>query len=162
MTKIDFNKETLIALLATLPKGYGEGKMMSHPDAVRIANHVADTFFIVHRQELPSVFIDVKTLEAHELDVYVSSGKITSDDNPEHRYFNVLTSIAHFLAAEEIEELVEERAKEKQKDIDLAFSLLKVADPLHLKYVKWEHVPRSTQDAFLNVARKAREELAEK
>ena len=163
MTKIDFNQNKLIQLFANLPKGYGEGLMMNDRDARRIAESVIENFFIVPLEAIPDSYVDKDTLTAREQDERVyTSFNITVDDSVDDRYLNILAHIANYFAAEEIQTLLEEKQKQNQKDIDLAFSLLKVADPLHLKYVKWEHVPRSTQDAFLNVARKAREELAEK
>jgi len=152
----------LVKILEETPRGYGEGKLMSHGDANRIADKLVAIYFLVDRSEVPLTFVNDKLECPREEYNHMGIGPITEQDRPEYWYWNILASFANYNASVEIQQLREEKEKQNQKDIDLAFSLLKVADPYNLKYVKWDHVPRSTQDAFLNVARKAREELAEK
>jgi len=158
--KINFTKEELIVILTDMSRGYGEGKMMTSSEAVRVAETLLTNFFIVPLAGLPTTLIDVRTLEAPENKTYPTDHKITAHDDNEYRYFNILAAVSDYLALEEIQKLEEERIKQMKADTDLAFMLMKASDPAYLKYVSFNHVPRDLQNSWLGVARKAREELA--
>lgn len=153
-------KGSLVTLLQNMPKGYGEGKLMSDNDAKRIASRVTENFFLVPSADIPSLGVSEDTLTAEAAPVYFPA-RVELDrlDDDETWWESIIATIANYQALLFIQHLDKEQTKQHAKDAEFAFTLFKVSDPAKLHYTSWEHVSQLDQQRWLNVARKAREEL---
>lgn len=152
-------KGELVRLIAAVPQGYGDGALINSNDAKRVATYILEDFFLVARMELPVVMINESNLTALVSPTYVTTGELDADDNPDLWWDNITATIMNYLSVCKIQELKKEQDEQDRKDTEFAFTLFKSSDPANLHYTSWNHLSRFDQQRWLNVARKAREEL---